>query len=86
MFLTELCLFIVWHQWRLEGASKVKLICLSSMFMLFLLRPPTNPGYHDITMHALYFLLRGRGKTRRRECPTYDEERVEEKGKMDHWP
>ena len=42
----------------------------SSMLMLFLLRPPTKPGYRDVTMHAIYFLLRERGKTLRRECPT----------------
>ena len=26
----------------------------SSMFMLFLLRPPINPGYRDVAMHAQY--------------------------------
>ena len=45
----------------------------------FLLRPPTKPGYRDITMHALYFLWRGRGKTLGRECPTCDEEPVTKK-------
>ena len=31
----------------------------SSMFMLFLLRPPQNDD-HDVTMHAVCFLLRER--------------------------
>ena len=52
----------------------------SSMCMLLLLRPPTKQGYHDVTMHALYFLSRGRCKTPRWECPTCDKEREEGKG------
>ena len=36
--------------------------------LLFLLRPTTKPCYCDVTMHATYFLSRGRGKTLRREC------------------
>ena len=58
----------------------------SSMFMFFLLRPPTKPSYCDITMHAQYFFSRGKGKTLRRECPTCDEKRGEGKGEMDHRP
>ena len=53
--------------------------------MIFLLRPPTKPGYHDVMMNALYFFSRERGKTFTRECPTCDEERGEGKGEMDHW-
>ena len=45
------------------------------MFMLFLLRPPTKPGYHDVTTHALYFLSRERGITFRRKCPACDEKK-----------
>ena len=42
------------------------------MFMLFLLRPLTKPGYRDVTMHALYFLSRGRGAdTKQIEKKTY---------------
>ena len=33
------------------------------MLMLFLLRPTTKPYHCDITMHAPYFLSRGRGET-----------------------
>ena len=58
----------------------------SSIFMLFLLKPFTKPCYCDVTMHALYFLSRERGKTHRRECPTCDEKRGEGKGGMDHQP
>ena len=50
------------------------------MFMLFLLRPTTKPCYCEVTMHALYFLLRERGKTFRKECPTCDEKRGEGNG------
>ena len=31
------------------------------MFMLFLLRPPTKPYHRDVTMHALYILLKYNG-------------------------
>ena len=34
----------------------------SSMTMLFLLRPPTKPGYCDVMMHALYFCRGGEVK------------------------
>ena len=30
-----------------------------SMFMLFLIRPATKPGYCDVTMHALYIFFEG---------------------------
>ena len=53
-----------------------------SMFMLFLLRPPTKPCYCDVMTHALYFLSRERDKTFRRERPTCDENRGEGKGEM----
>ena len=29
---------------------------VSSLFMVFSLRPPTKPGYHDVTMHALFLV------------------------------
>ena len=45
----------------------------SSMFILFLLGLPTKPCYRDIMIHAPYFLLRG--KTRRQECLTCDDDR-----------
>ena len=32
------------------------------MFMFFLLKPLTKPGYRDVTMQALYFLSRGEVK------------------------
>ena len=45
------------------------------MFMLFLLRPLTKPCYRDVTMHAKYFISKGKVKTLRRECPTCDGKR-----------
>ena len=35
------------------------IITVNSMFMLFLLRPPTKPCYGDFTMHALKFVIIG---------------------------
>ena len=51
------------------------------MFMLLLLWPTTKIGYHDVTMHALYFLWRERGGMFRWWFPTCGEKRGKGKGK-----
>ena len=58
----------------------------SSIFMLFLLRPPTKWRYHDVTMHALFFCQEREFKLYIESVLTCDEKRKEGKGEMDHWP
>ena len=53
----------------------------SSMFILFLLRPPTKWRYCDVTMHALYYLSRNRGKTHRHSVLPVTEQEGKENGK-----
>ena len=50
-----------WPQMQTQILGKIKPD--SRMLMLFLLKPPTKPCHHDITMHALYFFSRGKGNT-----------------------